>query len=76
MLDFITRMFVVVDVDHILRVFHVAVRRLEKLIALKAERIDRNEVLRNKVADEITHEYIQQQRATKIIGNLRKLLED
>lgn len=74
MLDLITRMFVVVDVDRILDVFHVAIRRLEKLIDVKSDRIRHNEVVKNKAADEITFDISEQARAHNIITQLEHIV--
>lgn len=74
MLDFITRMFVVVDVDLILGAFHVAIRRLEKLIELKSKRIVFNEIVKNMAADDIRADISERARAHNIIAQLEHIV--
>ena len=75
MLDFLTRMFVVVDVDYLVReIVPSAILRLEKLVEVKDRRIDNNEILRNKVADEITADTSERERALHVINQLTHII--
>ena len=74
MFDFITRMFVVVNVEHILRVFHVAIRRLNKLIELRAASNEQLEILANVAADTITSNISQIKQAENVIRQLEHIV--
>ncbi len=70
MFDFVTRMFVVVDVDRILCVVHVLIKRLDQLIEIRKAANNKLEILRNETADRITFNLTEIERAR--VG--RKLL--
>ena len=74
MLDFITRMFVVVDVDHILGVVRVAIERLNRLIGIKAEANNHLEITRNKAADSITANLSEIARAENVLAQLDHII--
>jgi len=75
MLDFITRMFVVVDVDRILGAVRVVIKRLEKLSVVKNRRINNNQRLNEQIVATVQADVKELNKADNLAKKLKELLE-
>ena len=75
MLDFVTRMFVVVDVDRIVGAVRVVIRRLEKLSVIKNQRINNHQRLNEQTVALVQADVKELNKADNLVKKLKELLE-